>query len=96
MSSYTNNIRKIINRNKKYVINLTVQESVKYGANIYEFRVEDIKDDEDDNKKAVSVIIPQKEIEDLIEGKWKNIEELLKSSISQEIAPTRAWMKELQ
>lgn len=25
MSAYTNNIRKIINRNKKYIINLTVQ-----------------------------------------------------------------------
>jgi len=35
MSSFTGNIRKIINRNKKYVINLSVSESVKYGGNIY-------------------------------------------------------------
>jgi hypothetical protein len=40
MSGYSNNIRKIINRNKKYVTNLAVAESVKYGANIYEFHVE--------------------------------------------------------
>ena len=41
MSTFTNNIRKIINRNKKYIINLAVGESVKYGANVYEFRLED-------------------------------------------------------
>lgn len=35
MSAYTSNIRKIINRNKKYIINLAVAESVKYGANVY-------------------------------------------------------------
>jgi len=38
MSTFSNNIRKIINRNRKYIINLKVQESVKYGANLYEFR----------------------------------------------------------
>jgi hypothetical protein len=38
MSAFSNNIRKIINRNRKYIINLKVQESIKYGANLYEFR----------------------------------------------------------
>ncbi len=35
MATFTNNIRKIINRNKKYIINLAVADSVKYGANVY-------------------------------------------------------------
>lgn len=48
MSGYTVNIRKITNRNKKYVINLTVSESIKYGANLYEFRAEDVNDDYED------------------------------------------------
>lgn len=44
MSNYTQQIRKITNRNKKYIINLAVQESVKYGTNVYEFRAEDYRD----------------------------------------------------
>jgi len=28
-------VQTIINRNKKYIINLAVAESVKYGANVY-------------------------------------------------------------
>lgn len=47
MGTFTNNIRKIINRNKKYVINLAVAESVKYGGNVYEFRMEEPKEVED-------------------------------------------------
>ncbi len=39
MSTYSNQIRKIINRNKKYVINLVVAETVRYGGNLYEFRI---------------------------------------------------------
>jgi hypothetical protein len=35
MSAFTHNIKKIINRNKKYIINLAVSESVKYGTNVY-------------------------------------------------------------
>ncbi len=41
MSDFTLGIRRIINRNKKYIINLAVTESVKYGANVYEFRMDD-------------------------------------------------------
>ena len=63
MSTYSNNIRKIINRNRKYIINLKVQESIKYGANLYEFRAEEnLHDDEEDNKKPVNIIIPTEEI----------------------------------
>jgi hypothetical protein len=49
MAGFTNNIRKIVNRNKKYIINLAVAESVKYGANIYEFRLEDPMEHDDEN-----------------------------------------------
>lgn len=38
MSAYSNNIRKVINRNRKYVVSLKVEESIKYGANLYELR----------------------------------------------------------
>ncbi len=64
MSAYTNNIRKIINRNKKYVINLAVGESIKVGANVYEFRLEDLGDidDDDNNKKQVVAPINTEEI----------------------------------
>ena len=41
MSAYSNIIRKVINRNRKYIVNLKVQESIKYGANLYEFRAEE-------------------------------------------------------
>lgn len=47
MSTFTHNIRKIVNRNKKYIINLAVSDSVKYGANVYEFRTEDPNEQEE-------------------------------------------------
>ena len=47
MSSYSNNIRKIINRNRKYVINLKVQETIQYGANLYEIRIDEGIDDDE-------------------------------------------------
>lgn len=44
MATYSNNIRKIINRNKKFVIHLAVSETIRHGGNIYEFRIEDYND----------------------------------------------------
>lgn len=35
MADYSNRIRKIINRNKKYVIRLKIEQTVQYGANTY-------------------------------------------------------------
>ena len=48
MSAYTNNIRKIVNRNKKYVINLAVAESIKVGTSVYEFRIDNLADNDDE------------------------------------------------
>ena len=68
MTNSTNNVRKIINRNRKYIVNLTVQESVKYGTNVYEFRLEDVNDeDEDENKKATNIVIPEADIVRIVE-----------------------------
>lgn len=55
MTTYSGGIRKIINRNKKYVINLAVSETVRCGNNVYEFRLENMadQDEEEDNKKKV-------------------------------------------
>ena len=38
MSNYTDRIRRIVNRNKKFVIKLRIIETLKYGGNIYEIR----------------------------------------------------------
>ena len=38
MTEFSNRIRRIINKNKKYVIKLKVEQTVKYGTNIYEIR----------------------------------------------------------
>lgn len=38
MSDYSNRIRRIINRNRKYIIRMKVDEVVKYGNNVYEIR----------------------------------------------------------
>ena len=62
MSTYSGGIRKIINRNKKYVINLTVSQTIKFGNNVYEFRIENMADNEDEEeskKKAVAAINPE-------------------------------------
>jgi hypothetical protein len=62
MSTYSLNIRKVINRNRKYIVNLQVQESINYGANIYEFRVEENIDEEEESKKPMNIIIPTEDI----------------------------------
>jgi predicted transcriptional regulator len=64
MASFTNGIRKIVNRNKKYIINLAVAESVKYGANVYEFRLEDPNEHEEENerKQSQQIALPEEEI----------------------------------
>lgn len=38
MGDYSNRIRKIINRNKKYLIRMKVEQTIKYGNNVYELR----------------------------------------------------------
>ena len=38
MGDYSNRIRRIVNRNKKYLIRLKVEQTIKYGNNIYELR----------------------------------------------------------
>lgn len=35
MSTYSTQIKRIVNRNKKYVIHLAVKETIKHGGNIY-------------------------------------------------------------
>lgn len=55
MATYSNQIRKIINRNKKYVIHLAVKETIKHGGNIYEFRIEDLANMEDEDEKSKKV-----------------------------------------
>ncbi len=35
MGDYGNRIRKIINRNKKYIIKMKIEHTIKYGTNIY-------------------------------------------------------------
>jgi hypothetical protein len=63
MSAYSNNIRKVINRNRKYIVNLQVLESIKYGANLYEFRLEEnINENDEESKKPMNVIVPTEEI----------------------------------
>lgn len=62
MTNYSTQIRKIINRNRKYIVNLTVQESIRLGANVYEIRIDDIEDETESNNKAMNVIVPETEI----------------------------------
>ena len=38
MGDYSNRIRRIVNQNKKYLIRLKVEQTIKYGNNIYELR----------------------------------------------------------
>jgi hypothetical protein len=67
MASFTSNIRKIINRNKKFVISLAVKESIKYGTNVYEFRMEDnIDKEEDEKQKTNNVVIPEEDIAKIV------------------------------
>jgi len=60
MTSYSGAIGRIVNRNKKFVIDLAVAETIRCGGNIYEFRIEDMdmEAEEDPSKKAVPSIDP--------------------------------------
>ena len=64
MSTFTHNIRKIVNRNNKYIINLAVNDSVKYGANVYEFRLEDPNEQEEheERKQSQNFTFPEEEV----------------------------------
>lgn len=98
MSAYTSNIRKIINRNKKYIINLAVAESVKYGANVYQFRIDEASDHQETDHKAPNqnFVIPQDEIAKIVTEKLAGMSDDIKNILEEEIKPTKAWMKELQ
>lgn len=98
MSTYTSNIRKIINRNKKYIINLAVAESVKYGANVYQFRIDEPSDPQETDVKALNqnVVIPEDEIAKVVSEKLAGMSNNIKNILQEEIKPTKAWMKELQ
>lgn len=98
MSTYTSNIRKIINRNKKYIINLAVAESVKYGANVYEFRIDEVSDPQETDHKAQNqnFVIPEEEIARIVSEKLAGMSDDIKNILEEEIKPTKAWMKELQ
>lgn len=98
MSTFTNNIRKIINRNKKYIINLAVAESVKYGANVYEFRLDEAADHDEENerKQSQQITFPEEEVAKVVTERLKGMSEQIKNMLDEEINPTKTWMKELQ
>lgn len=98
MATFTNNIRKIINRNKKYIINLAVNESVKYGANLYEFRLDDTNEHEQESerKQSQQITFPEEEVARVVTERLKDMSEQLKTMLDEEIKPTKTWMKELQ
>lgn len=62
MSEFSDRIRRILNKNKKYVIKFKVNQTVKLGTNIYEIREIDEmmleRLDEQDSKPA-PIVIPQ-------------------------------------
>lgn len=62
MSDYSNRIRRIINRNKKYLIKLKVQQTLRYGNNIYEIREVDenvLEQGDEQIAKPTQIIVPQ-------------------------------------
>lgn len=98
MGTYSNQIRKIISRNKKYVINLAVAESVRHGGNLYEFRIEDladIQDPEDSTKKAPPPLDPA-EIARIVDQRLTALPEEVRKWVDLQLEPTRTWMAELQ
>lgn len=74
MGEFTTKIRRIINKNKKYVIKLKVEQTVKYGTNIYEIREIDEKILKNNDNVVVTAppppVIPEEEISKMVEGKW--------------------------
>lgn len=98
MSTFTHNIRKIVNRNKKYIINLAVSDSVKYGANVYEFRMEDPNEQEEheERKQSQNFTFPEEEINRVVAEKIGAMSSEIKNIMEEEIKPTKTWMKELQ
>lgn len=98
MSTFTHNIRKIVNRNKKYIINLAVNDSVKYGANVYEFRTEDPNEQEEheERKQSQNFTFPEEEVGRVVAEKIGAMSNEIKKIMEEEIKPTKTWMKELQ
>ena len=76
MADYSNKIRRVINRNKKYLIRLKVQQVLKYGEIVYELREIDesiMKEEEEVVAKPAPVIIPEEQINQIIEQKWEKL-----------------------
>ncbi len=98
MGTYSNQIRKIISRNKKYVINLAVAETVRHAGNLYEFRIEDladIQDPEEQQSRGPPPLDPA-EISRVVEERLASLPEQIRKWVSEELGPTRTWMTELQ
>lgn len=97
MGSYSNQIRKAVSRNKKYVINLAVAESVRHGSNLYEFRVDHLADiDEGDEGRKVAAVVDPMEILRVVDSRLEGIEGQVKGWVDHELRPTKAWIAELQ
>jgi len=84
MGTYSGGIRKIINRNKKYVTDLAVAETVRCGNNVYEFRVDNLADaeDEEDTKKKVVASVDPQEIARVVTEQLEDIRTQIKSIIN--------------
>jgi hypothetical protein len=53
------------------VVSMKVQESIKYGANLYEIRMEeDLHDEDEDSKRPVNMIVPEEEIQKVLNDRW--------------------------
>ena len=64
------------------MVSLKVQESIKYGANLYEIRMEeDLHDEDEDSKRPVNMIVPEEEIQKVLNDRW----ELMQPQITQNI-----------
>ena len=97
MATYSNNIRKIINRNKKFVIHLAVAETIRHGGSIYEFRIEDYIDHEDESsKKNITQSVNPEVIVAIVEEKMQAIGSQVETLVEEKLKPTKAWMTELQ
>ena len=99
MSDYSNKIKRIVNRNKKYLIKLKVDQTIKYGTNVYEIREMDeilMREEEETVAKPAPVIVPEDEIASIVEEKWKNLSDRLEKKVTEKIDPISSWMNELQ
>lgn len=100
MGEFTSKIRRIINKNKKYVIKLKVEQTLKYGTNIYEIREIDEKILKNNENVVVSApppqVIPEEEIGQLVEAKWEKLAKKMEESLEEKTEPLKVWITEIQ